>query len=366
VTGIMYITEADLRSLVDKLVASGTRVIGPTRKGQSGAQRGASLRGVVLYRQVQGYDEIVFEAAPPALSLKSSFLPKTEPLLEWRKRKDDVEVTPASLDFPTQVVVGARSCDAAALPIVDRVMDWDYHDEPWFGRRQATTVITMACTDGDASCFCTAVGLAPDATQGSDILLTPSSGGYSAEILTDKGLALVQSSGSLFKNENRLDESKPAREAVRKKVEANLHIDPEKVRTFLRDNFEHPFWRDVALRCQGCGACASVCPTCHCFDIVDEPEGIDRGWRRRNWDTCQTAKFTLHGSGHNPRTDQGSRIRQRTMHKFYIYPERFQSILCTGCGRCVRACAGGMDILEVLRKIDSMSGSSTAATAGAK
>ena len=75
---------------------------------------------------------------------------------------------------------------------------------------------------------------------------------------------------------------------------------------------------------------------------------MDRGVRRRNWDTCQTGRFTVHASGHNPRANQNARFRQRVLHKFSIYPERFGEILCTGCGRCTRACPAGMDIAEVL------------------
>jgi ferredoxin len=118
------------------------------------------------------------------------------------------------------------------------------------------------------------------------------------------------------------------------------------------------------MRCHGCGACAAVCPTCHCFDIMDEPEGVDRGTRRRNWDTCQTALFTLHGSGHNPRHDQGARIRQRVTHKFGIYPKKFGEILCTGCGRCVRVCAAGMDLLEILGEIQRQAGAAAATRGG--
>jgi ferredoxin len=104
----------------------------------------------------------------------------------------------------------------------------------------------------------------------------------------------------------------------------------------------------MALRCHGCGACASVCPTCHCFDIVDEHDSSEAGVRRRNWDSCQTAKFTLHASGHNPRASQSERFRQRIQHKFSIYPKRFGEILCTGCGRCSRVCPGGMNLPEIL------------------
>jgi len=36
------------------------------------------------------------------------------------------------------------------------------------------------------------------------------------------------------------------------------------------------------------------------------------------------------------------------MHKFSIYPRRFDAWLCTGCGRCARACPAGMDLPEIL------------------
>ena len=65
-----------------------------------------------------------------------------------------------------------------------------------------------------------------------------------------------------------------------------------------------PFWREHALACLGCGACAYTCPVCHCFDIVDEGNARE-GVRARNWDACQFPLFTLHASGHNPRGEQG-------------------------------------------------------------
>jgi len=46
---------------------------------------------------------------------------------------------------------------------------------------------------------------------------------------------------------------------------------------WLEENFDHPAWKTMALRCHGCGACAGVCPTCHCFDIVDEHDSSDEG-----------------------------------------------------------------------------------------
>ena len=124
------------------------------------------------------------------------------------------------------------------------------------------------------------------------------------------------------------------------------------MRDWIDTHFEDPLLAALGVRCNGCGACSSVCPTCHCFDIVDEEEGVGRGTRRRCWDTCQAATFTLHASGHNPRDDQHARYRQRINHKFAIYPLKFGEVLCTGCGRCTRVCHAGQDLVEILQAID--------------
>ena len=124
------------------------------------------------------------------------------------------------------------------------------------------------------------------------------------------------------------------------------------MRDWIDTHFDDPLLAALGVRCNGCGACSSVCPTCHCFDIVDEEEGVGRGTRRRCWDTCQSPTFTLHASGHNPRDDQNARFRQRINHKFSIYPLRFGEVLCTGCGRCTRVCHAGQDLVEILAAID--------------
>jgi ferredoxin len=89
---------------------------------------------------------------------------------------------------------------------------------------------------------------------------------------------------------------------------------------------------------------------CYCFDIVDEGNGRE-GVRARNWDACQFPMFTLHASGHNPRPTQGDRQRQRLYHKFFVYPEKFGEILCTGCGNCARNCPVGLGVLPSIMEI---------------
>ncbi|MBK9968972.1 MAG: 4Fe-4S dicluster domain-containing protein [Holophagales bacterium] len=200
------------------------------------------------------------------------------------------------------------------------------------------------------SCFCSR-RRRPAGRGRADLLLVPLEDGFAVEVVTPKGEALSSSHEERFgPAPNEADVARAAR-AGPPAASAGPVGPLAPVRAWLAKHFEDPFWADVALRCHGCGACASVCPTCHCFDIVDEPEGITDGTRRRNWDTCQEGRFTLHASGHNPRAHQNARFRQTVLHKFSIYPARFGKLLCTGCGRCGRACPAGMDLLEVLRTI---------------
>ena len=337
------ISRQDLAALVADLLAAGMEVIGPARLGEGTESLG--------YRRISGAGELQFDRLP-VKSLKEVCLPPTEPLLHFTQMKAGVEIDEIPARFPGRVVLGARPCDAAGLAILDKVMNWDYRDEPWNGRREATTIVTVACTGEDGSCFCTAAGSGPDSVTGSDILLTPAGGGYHADILTDKGEALVGRNQARFADgEALLEGALRFREEARARVAGNLRADLPALKEWLATAFDEGCWEEYGLRCHGCGACAFVCPTCHCFDIVDEMESPDRGTRRRNWDTCQTGKFTVHASGHNPRVDQAARIRQRVMHKFYIYPSRFGDTLCTGCGRCARACPAGMDLPQILREI---------------
>lgn len=347
---VKFLRESDVRGLVDDLRAAGASVVGPTRRA---GPRGERFEYAVLGRD----DEPALGPGLPRRPLKEFFLPPTEPLLHWRQHKHDVELQEVPTTFAPRVLLGVRPCDAAAVEALDKVMGWDYRDELWFGRREATTIVALACAGPvDSSCFCTTVGLGPDASRGADVLLVPIPGGFLAEAATPKGEAFLEQHAKRFGDPaaDAAAKAQEGRAGARAAVGRNLQASPERIGQWLGANFEHPFWKGPAMRCHGCGACATLCPTCHCFDIVDEPERFDRGTRRRNWDTCQAPRFTVHASGHNPRADQNARMRQRVLHKFGIYPQRFQQILCTGCGRCARGCGAGMDLLEVLTALDRL------------
>jgi formate hydrogenlyase subunit 6/NADH:ubiquinone oxidoreductase subunit I len=327
-----------LKSAVDALRGAGVEVLAPT-KAESGA---------VDLAPITDAGQICLDYGNITTPLKRVFFPITEVLLRYDNRGDgdvDVRAEPVA---PTdeRAVLGCRPCDAAALDAMDKVFQWDYDDVRYRARRERTTLVSFACTEPAAECFCTSVGLSPHEGRQSDVLVfLYGSGGSLLQVFTDKGRKFVERLGEV---------AKPAPPGTECPVQPDIEtkFDPEKVKSWLDDNFESDFWAERSLGCLGCGACSYLCPTCHCFDIVDESTW-NHGERRRNWDCCATSLFTLHASGHNPRPAIGARYRQRIMHKFKYFPERFGPIACVGCGRCVKTCGAGRNVTDALGEIES-------------
>lgn len=329
------ISRAGLLDLVSQWLDDGRRVVGPVAQGKGRA-------GVARFSELTDPAQLLLEGfIHPANTAKEYVLPKSEQLYDYVRAGKGVELRePEEPPRPT-ILIGCRPCDAAAFPVLDAVMNWDYRDSQYNQRRAALTVITLACTTWDEHCFCTSVNLGPAAERGSDALLLELPGGsYEVRLLTDAGRQAL--SGRLESGDRVA--TPPAGPAPA--------VDLASTRRALEEGFDHPVWAEVGLRCIGCGSCTYTCPVCHCFDIVDEAHGA-AGCRVRNWDSCQFAGFTLHASGHNPRQNQAARQRQRLTHKFVIYPEKFGDVLCTGCGNCYRNCPVNLGVLEVLRAVAS-------------
>ncbi len=330
----------NVKALVQKGLGLGYRVFAPVKDDK-----------LVTFEQVSSPEQVFLDGIITKMSPKSAIFPRTERVFSYRIRKGDVVIEDKDDFVAPTIIFGCRPCDAASFPIMDRVFQWDYQDKFWNERRKATLVIGISCLDCDDACFCTSVGLAPDSTEGSDVLLTlVSPDRYLAEIMTEKGADFVERTGLFDEAGADLDKAAATR-AVRQKL--GRKFDVEKIKPWLDENYDNKFWGEVTRMCIGCGICTYVCPTCHCFDLVDEAH-YDGGTKMKNWDACQLAVFTVHASGHNPRADQVSRHRQRIMHKYKYYPDNLGVILCTGCGRCVRHCPMEVNLIRILKGISEI------------
>jgi formate hydrogenlyase subunit 6/NADH:ubiquinone oxidoreductase subunit I len=300
----------------------------------------------VEFRYNPGFEEVTFDHIRSALSVKNLVFPRVEKVLSYTNSKTESTIKGVDPGKVQNVVLwGSHPCDNAAFDALRSIFLGDTEDEFFRSRLEKMVVIGFSCHKSDEYCFCTSVGLAPDSSKGSDILLSKTaSGDYLADIITEKGIEIVNLLPVVFTDPAGQE---PVITEVKKK------FDHTKVTSNLSKSFEHPFWKENSLRCLGCGACAYVCPTCACFDIQDETRGKN-GIRYRSWDSCGFSLFTLHTSGHNPRHVQSQRWRQRIMHKFSYMPDRNNLPGCVGCGRCSSACPVDMNIAEQLEALENI------------
>src|SRR6185369_633761 len=177
-----------LNALLHTLIKAGTRVVAPRMNA-----------GTPLYEPLTSSAEMITDQLPRR-SAKEAFFPVCEDIMSYEKEGQKVtinDIDPAR--FPETVLVGVRPCDAAAIPVLDAVFSWDYKDEFYLERRRKTTIVGLACTSADDACFCSAVGLSPAETRGSDLFLTPlEGGGYACETFSDKGEQLINGHQELF------------------------------------------------------------------------------------------------------------------------------------------------------------------------
>ena len=331
------ISKENLISFVNDLIKDNHFVVGQDEKA-------VGWKNIIDAKELR----INHGGVPSNISYKEFIFAKTEPIFYFKNKKDDYDLVEKKHDNRKIIFIGAKPCDARSIEIMSKVFNWDYKDEFFNERADNSIVIGTACNYQDEFCFCTSVGLDPTTEKGSDIFLIPlDENNFGFRIVSERGKEFIQPYQKYLNDGNTAHST----EILSKIKNPEKKFESSKVKEWITNNFEHKLFDKIGETCLGCGQCAFACPVCHCFDIVDEECDYSCGRRMKNWDACQFSLFTLHGSGHNPRDNQGKRYRQRIAHKFKYYPDKFDEILCTGCGRCSRGCPVGIDIAAVATEI---------------
>lgn len=286
----------------------------------------------------------------PRYPAKALFLPQSEVMFKvcQEGRFASHEESEESSRRKQRLILGIRPCDLRAIQVLDDVFLTGKNPDPyWARKRETTTMVALGCHLPGPECFCTSVGTGPFdscGASGADVMLTRLDNGYTAEVYTQKGQILFESLAEA--TSSHIQAVREIQSSASAKVAKPFTTQGITDRLYAL--FESDFWDKVQKSCLGCGACTFLCPTCHCFDIVDETQ---RRERVRNWDSCMFRIYSQEASGYNPRPGVKERLRQRIMHKFAYLPQRIQKTGCTGCGRCVRFCPVNLDIRAVIRAI---------------
>ncbi|MBU1672039.1 MAG: 4Fe-4S dicluster domain-containing protein [Actinobacteria bacterium] len=303
---------------------------------------------VVRFAVVDDPAKVTLEFSNTNVPPKELMFPETETLFRFRLGGTDLE--PEVPDAAARrAVFGIRPCDAMAYTIVEKLYNWDFPDPYFNNRREATTLVGYACAEPCANCFCPSLGGGPGSEKGLDSIAFDLGDTMYLKTLTDKGEELVKALGGVLESAGEAEARAAAKQVEEAEGKIRRSIDTEGIAEHLPELYGHPFWEQFSDRCLSCGICTFLCPTCHCFDIQDESEGLDAR-RARMWDTCMFSEYSLHASGHNPRPTRKERTCNRVSHKYSFFPTNFDAIACVGCGRCINYCPVNIDLLDILEK----------------
>lgn len=284
-------------------------------------------------------------------SAKEFFFPQTENLMDFKIEGKKIEIIDTRTETEDFVVFGVRACDARAMTVLDRVFLTEPVDTYYKNRREHGTIVSVACTRPNETCFCSTFDIDAANPEG-DIVCWKTEDEMFFEAKTEKGTALLASLEGMTE-ECPADSADATKEMIRGRMEklpmANLTAEKFGAGKTM-ELFDDPAWKTLSEACLGCGTCTFVCPTCQCYDIKDFKTNCGV-CRFRVWDSCMYSEFTKMSAG-QPRLTQVERFRQRFMHKLVYFPTNNDGLMgCVGCGRCLAKCPVSMNIVKVMKNI---------------
>jgi sulfhydrogenase subunit beta (sulfur reductase) len=278
---------------------------------------------------------ISYNKPKPATSLKHFFLPIKE------------NVTSDRTDTRPRVIIGVPNCDISALSLLDEIyLDKDFNDIFYRKRRENTILISSDCFGIQEHCHCLSYDVKPYSLSNADLSVIHIDGTIILRIITPRGEKFTAN----FPAIQPLDD-KSIIETVEKKHQstenllqtANRSLPDYKNTGELVTRAEMDVWEKYSGQCVSCGACTTICPTCTCFLLIDKP-GFEKV---KQMDACQYPGFGRVAGGEDALFELHNRFRNRYMCKYSWKPDKFNSIACTGCGRCIEACIGKINKNEI-------------------
>ncbi len=303
--------------------------------------------GDVDFAFVKTGEQICFDYDNTTSSPKEFFFPNCECMFTFERAAN--ESIRAEDSAEAMVLFGIRSCDVKAIDLMDNFYERDFQDNYYLDKRRKSVIISVACSELYEQCFCTSTRTGPLLEEGFDIQLIPMDNHYAVQIGSEKGLELFEEYKRFFADGKKFN----AEEFMAKVKNAELKFELDNVYNQLKtEKVQELLWDDVAGRCQSCGLCLFLCPTCSCFSVTDKTVATGLQRRVRQWDACYFRGFTRMAGGNDSVRNNQEMVQRKYQHKLVQQIDEFGTCGCVGCGRCNLVCVGNVNWLENIKKID--------------
>ena len=321
-----YVVDRDgLRGLFDGLAAS-METYGVIER-----------QGRFVYDRVTSFEDL-------RLDFDVTVHPPTRYLFPAREKMLKMDLGGAStatptIDAPSQALFGVHPYDLHAIELLDEVFMTKYADPNYISRRQNTIIVGIDCLRPSEKAFAPSMGT-DRANSGFDLHVTDLGGRFAVRVGSQRGADLLaQHTTTAAPTDQDIATRHSLLDTAREAYGVSLQAPRERLPKLLDDHYDDPYWEERSANCLSCGSCIMVCPTCFCFDVVDEVAlDLKSGERIRKWDGCMLTDFAVVAGGENFRHDKASRFRHRIFRKGKYVLERYGMVGCVGCGRCATAC----------------------------
>lgn len=301
--------------------------------------------GDTLFTVIDNIDETEIDlTSQPQTSLKPFFLPQQETLAAYTTDKGEYSFTPPDQAQDT-IFFGVRSCDLTALLYTDLIFSKPSKDATYYDRRNHSLIITLGCNQPFDNCFCEATASGPYLEYGYELQFIDLGDRYYVSAGRGKGADLLDKWSYFFREVQEEDQKLRYQLFLETRGQFTRNIQvAHACRKLQKETVAEEIWEKLSSRCYDCGGCAYVCPTCTCFSVDDKAQDTNSGIRVRSWDACTSSGFTRMAGGHNPIDRTRHALKRRFLHKLKHDFNDHGKASCTGCGRCVDICFGGVDI----------------------
>ncbi len=321
-------------------LASKHKVVAPVKKGEKN----------YVFAEIDSPEQVAKNYIPTIIPPKKYFFPTRETLVEYDVRN---QKETAVVEYDKLIIYGVRTCDLAGIQCLNMVFSERPKDVNYLVRKNKLLIMGMECWDYcDEHAICALM----DNHQpkgGYDLFFSDMGEYFLIHVNTLAGENIIKSIGVFtMATSKELAELHKLRDKKRESFKTGIDIPHQELKNLFERAENAKVWDELGKKCLSCGNCTTVCPTCYCFDIVDEMNlDMKTGERFRIWDSCQNEDFAKVAGGESFREERKGRQMHRYMRKFKYPLAKYSRYFCTGCGRCSRTCMAEIRLKETINEL---------------
>lgn len=301
-----------------------------------------------VFKEIKDFSQIDLDCTRTILPPRKIILPPSFNMFKAKKSSYEEDFSHVS----KKIIFGVHPCDIHGLLIMDRFYSYFYEDPYYLRARENILIFGHSCWP-DENCLCKSTNT-HIVKEGYDLFFTDLKDFYLVWIGSSRGDDLIRLKPELFD------------EAIKDgDIQSFIHWREERDKAFqigidfsalpdlMELKYSDPFWEKLGDACLACGSCTNVCPTCNCYNVLDNPVlSKDYSEIVRCWDACTLENYSEVAGGENFRGKRADRLRLWYTHKLQAYISKYGKPACVGCGRCIETCPVDINVKTVAKTLE--------------